>query len=382
MVRRFQAVAVVALLLAAVTTASAGVSVTPYGYIKLDASYDTALTNDGNFAYVVLPYAEGEEEEEFNMTAKQTRLGIKLNGGGTDDIDVSGVVEWDFYGGGGENKPLLMFRKAYMLMKTEHVDILAGQTSDVISPIVPTTLNYIVLWKSGDIGYRRPQIRLSKGVPVGGGSKLLFEAAATRSMGRDAGGGEAIGTPAFQGRFSYGTEIMGYPAIIGVSGLMGKEEATTDTDDTTYELEQSVVAVDVSLPLGDMFSVKGQYFTGKNLGQYLGGVGQSFAEVERHGSGGYVLKEIEASGWWAQLTAKPAAGWQINLGAGTDDPEIPDGDVADNKYEKNTTYYGNVLWTVVPAAVIGAEYAMVETEYVDGEKYEDGRMQLSFMYKF
>ena len=382
MTRRFQAIAVVALILAAVATASAGVEVKPYGYVKLDASFDSALTNDGNYVYVVLPYAEGEEQSEFNMTAKQTRLGLKLTGGGTDDIDVSGVVEWDFYGGGGENKPLPVFRKAYMLMKTEHVDILAGQTSDVISPIVPTTLNYIVLWKCGNIGYRRPQIRLSKVVPVGGGSKLKFEAAAMRSMGVEAGGGETIGTPAFQGRFSYGTEIMGYPAILGVSGLMGKEEATTDTDDTTYELDQSVVAVDLTLPLGDIFSLKGQYFTGKNLGQYLGGIGQSFAELEPEGAGDYVLEEIEASGWWAQLTIKPAEGWQINAGAGMDDPEIPDGDVADNKYEMNTTCYGNVLWTVAPAAVIGVEYASVETEYVGGEKYEDSRVQMSFMYKF
>ena len=42
----------------------------------------------------------------------------------------------------------------------------------------------------------------------------------------------------------------------------------------------------------------------------------------------------------------------------------------------NTTCYGNVLWTVAPAAVIGVEYASVETEYVGGEKYEDSRVQM------
>jgi len=381
MTRCFQAIAVIALLLVAVTTASAGVSVTPYGYIKLDASFDSALTNDGNYVYYVLPYAEGEEKSEFNMTAKQTRLGVKLDGGGNDDIDVSGVVEWDFYGGGSENKPLLAFRKAYMLMKTEHVDILAGQTSDVISPIVPTTLNYPVLWKCGNIGFRRPQIRLTKAVKIADGTKLKFQGSLNRSMGAQPGGGEAVAMPSYQGRVAVATKLMGGVAEIGVSGLMGSEEAVS-ADTTTYELDQSVVAVDVSLPLGGMFSVKGQYFTGKNLAQYLGGVGQSFVELEPEGAGDYVLEEIEASGWWAQLTVKPAEGWQINAGAGTDDPEIPDGDVADNKYEKNTTYYGNVLWTVAPAAVIGAEYAMIETEYVGGEKYEDSRVQLSFMYKF
>lgn len=384
MTRRFQAFAVVVVLLVAVASASAGVDVTPYGYIKLDASYDSAMTNDGNFAYVVLPYEEGEEDDEFNMTAKQTRLGVKFNGGGTDAVDVSGAIEFDFYGGGGENKPNPMLRKAYMEFKTSAVDILAGQTSDVISPIVPTTINYIVLWKSGDIGYRRPQIRFSKAMKVSDDAKVKLQASLNRSMGRGSDG-ETCGMPSYQGRASFATKLMGGVAEIGVSGLLGCEESThADSMDVTtvYELDQSVMAVDVSLPLGDMFAVKGQYFTGKNLAHYLGGVGQGVAEVPVEDSRNYEPVEIEASGWWAQLTVKPAADWQINVGTGMDDPEIPEGDTAGNQYEKNTTIYGNVIWTIAPAALIGAEYAKIETEYVGGETYEDGRMQLSFMYKF
>jgi hypothetical protein len=385
MVRRFQAVVVVAVLIALCATAGAGVDFTPYGYIKLDASFDSALTNDGNYVYYVEPYVDGEEQSEFNMTAKQTRLGLKFKGGGNDDMDLSGVIEFDFYGGGAENKPNPMLRKAYMVWKTEHADILAGQTSDVISPIVPTTLNYIVLWKSGDIGYRRPQVRISKEIPVGGGSMMKVEAAATRSMGAVAGGGERVGMPAFQGRVGYDTEIMGYPASLGVSGLVGKEEITYADSlgaTTVFELDQTVMAVDVTLPLGHMLTLKGQYFTGKNLAHYLGGVGQGFALVPTDDARNRELTEIEASGWWAQLTIKPEKKWQINVGAGTDDPEIPEGDLADNCFEKNTTYYGNVLWSVAPAATIGAEYAMIETEYADGEAYEDSRLQMSFMYKF
>ena len=385
MTRRFQALAVLAVLLAMCATAVAGVTTTFYGYIKLDASYDSAMTNDGNYVYYVLPYAEGEEYDEFNMTAKQTRLGIKLDGGGSDAVDMSGIIEFDFYGGGAENKPNPMLRKAYILFKTSAVDILAGQTSDVISPIVPTTLNYIVLWKSGDIGYRRPQIRLTKAVKVADDTKLKFAVSANRSMGRDKNGGETVGMPSFQGRVAVSTKLMGGVAELGVSGLMGREEATSVADTTTHELDQSVVAVDVSLPLGDMFSFKGQYFTGKNLGQYLGGIGQGIAEIPDEGAGSTELVEIEASGWWGQLTVQPTDELQINVGMGTDNPELPEGDTA-NELERNTTFYGNLLWTVAPSAVIGVEWAGFETQYVleDGttECYENNRLQLSFMYKF
>ena len=393
MTRRFQAFAVLVVLLAMCATAVAGVTSTFYGYIKLDASYDSAMTNDGDFAYIVLPYAEGEEDDEFNMTAKQTRLGVMLDGGGSDAVDVSGVIEFDFYGGGAENKPNPMLRKAYMEFKTDAIDILAGQTSDVISPIVPTTLNYIVLWKSGDIGYRRPQIRFTKAMKVSDEAKVTLQASLNRSMGKDANGGETIGMPSLQGRVAVGTKLMGGVMELGVSGLMGSEAAAyADTllgIATTSELDQSVVAVDVSLPLGEMFALKGQYFTGKNLAHYLGGVGQGFAVVPSEEARNAELVEIESSGWWAQLTVKPAESWQFNVGAGSDDPEISKDDVAVddkrnpvNNYEKNTTFYGNALWTVAPAAVIGVEYAMIETEYVGGETYDDSRLQLSFMYKF
>lgn len=374
------------LLLVAILAASAAAGITPtfYGYIKLDASYDSALTNDGNYVYYVLPYAEGEENDEFNMTAKQTRLGVKFDGPEADNVDLSGRIEFDFYGGGAENKPNPMLRHAYLEMRFPALTVLAGQTSDVISPIVPTTLNYIVLWKSGDIGYRRPQVRLTRTVKLAEGTKLSLAAAATRSMGQDAGGGETMGAPAFQGRLAVGTKLMGKAMEIGVSGLMGREEATYSDSlgSTTRELDQTAVAVDVSLPLGDVLVLKGQYFTGKNLKHYLGGVGQGVAAVPAEESRDAELEEIEASGWWAQLTATPAKGLQFNVGAGSDDPEIPEDDAAGNSFDKNTTYYGNVLWTVAPSAVIGAEYAMIETEYVGGEAYEDSRVQLSFMYKF
>ena len=382
MTRRFQVLAVLAVLLAMCATAVAGVTTTFYGYIKLDASYDSAMTNDGDFAYIVLPYEYGKKDDEFNMTAKQTRFGVKFNGGGTDAVDMSGIIEFDFYGGGAENKPNPMLRKAYMEFKTSAVDILAGQTSDVISPIVATTVNYIVLWKSGDIGYRRPQIRLTKAVGVADDTKLKFAVSANRSMGRDKNGGETTGMPSFQGRVAVGTKLMDKYMELGVSGLMGREEATSVADTTTCELDQSVVAVDVSLPLGDMVTLKGQYFTGKNIAQYLGGIGQGIAEVPVGGVGSTELVEIEASGWWAQLTLKPVENWQFNVGAGWDDPEIPEDDTAGNEYEKNTTYFGNAIWTVTSSALIGFEYAMIETEYVGGETYENSRLQSSFMYKF
>ena len=386
MVRRTLAPAVLVVVLLASVAAAAGP--TFYGYIKLDASLDSARTDKGDYAFIVLPYAEGEEDDEFNMTANQTRLGMKFEAPEGEKINVSGRVEFDFYGGGAENKSNPMMRQAYLEIKFPAVEVLAGQTADLMSPLNPTTLNYIVLWKSGNIGYRRPQIRFTKAVDVAEGTKLTAAVSANRNMGREEDG-EDMGQPSFQGRLAFASKLMGdQTAVVGVSGEYGKE---LDADEN--EFQSTCVAVDATVPLGKKITLMGEYFTGKDLAVYLGGVGQGIAVEPAPPAKTRDLEEteIEASGWWGQLTVQPNASIALNVGAGSDDPVLPDWAAAD-LIEKNTTYYGNVIWNVTPSSYIGAEYAMMKTEYLvaiqqepptkQTREYENNRVQLSFGYKF
>ena len=138
-----------------------------YGYIKLDAAWDSSGVFPGDY---VLYTREGREgDDEFNLTAKQTRLGFKIQGPNAGNMKSSGVVEADFYGAAGaENKANVLLRHAYMTFDwpQSKFSILAGQTSDVISPLLPNTLNYTVLWDAGNIGYRHPQVRLTQQLQV------------------------------------------------------------------------------------------------------------------------------------------------------------------------------------------------------------------------
>ncbi|MHC4751100.1 MAG: DcaP family trimeric outer membrane transporter, partial [Planctomycetota bacterium] len=127
-----------------------------YGYLKLDAAYDTSRTDNGNYAKWVEPENNNKNDDQFNMTANQSRFGMKITGPENDLMSTSGRVEADFYGGGEENKPKLMLRHAYMKLDwpVDRFNIIAGQTSDVISPLFPSTVNYSVGWWTGNIGYR------------------------------------------------------------------------------------------------------------------------------------------------------------------------------------------------------------------------------------
>ncbi len=179
-----------------------------YGRLKFDATYDTSRTEVGNYVKWVRSEASNDNDDEFDMTANETRFGMNITGPESDGVKTSGRAEIDFYGSAAaENKPEPMMRHAYMNLEwpAERFSILAGQTSDVISPLYPYTLNYSVAWWAGNIGYRRPQIRLTKSYAMAKDVDLKLEGAITRNIGstgsfvvRDAG--EDSGFPGFQGR--------------------------------------------------------------------------------------------------------------------------------------------------------------------------------------
>jgi hypothetical protein len=156
-----------------------------YGYLKLDAAYDTSRIDNGNYAKWVQSESSNDNDDQFNMTANESRLGMRINGPQEGDMNTSGRVEVDFYGGGSENKSQIMMRHAYLKIDwpAERFNVIAGQTSDVISPLFPPTLNYSVQWWAGNIGYRRPQIRLTKSLALPSDVDLTLEGALARTIG-------------------------------------------------------------------------------------------------------------------------------------------------------------------------------------------------------
>ena len=72
-----------------------------YGYVKLDASYDTQRRSAGDLMYYVLPEVNEDKDNEFNMTAKETRLGLDIKAPEVGSVKTTGKIETDFYGPGG-----------------------------------------------------------------------------------------------------------------------------------------------------------------------------------------------------------------------------------------------------------------------------------------
>jgi hypothetical protein len=291
-------------------------------------------------------------------------------------MKADGLVEIDFYEGGAENKPRPMIRHAYLTLDwpEERFTILAGQTWDIISPLTPDTVNYAVAWWVGNIGYRRPQLRLTK---LFGDSDLLVTVTGgvARTIGRDnvqnaVDTGEDAGMPTVQGRLALTVPSPGGSATLGVSGHWGREEF--DVAGENRDVDTWSINGDLRLNLGSSLVLQAEIFSGSNLDAFNGGVGQGVNLGLHEG--------IEARGGWASLTLNAISDVVLNLGYAIDDPEPEFLSRAGR--DRNQALWINSWYSVTKSVRLGAELSRWETEYVDGETSDSLRMQGSIVYSF
>ena len=360
-----------------------------YGYLKFDAAYDTSRIENGNYANWIESESPNNDDDQFNMTANQSRFGMKINGPNGEAMNASGRVEVDFYGGGpAENKAHLMMRHAYMKLDwpEDRFNIIAGQTSDVISPLLPSTVNYSVCWWTGNIGYRRPQMRLTKELGFEAGGFLKLEGALARTIGQNSisgtDSGEDAGFPTFQGRASLTLPMSGaQEATIGLSGHWGEEEYDIAADGRDKEFTTWSVNLDYTQPICSKVQIKAELFTGENLDAYLGGIGQGITT-----SGLNQYEEIGSKGGWIAAGLGPWDTKRFNVGVAMDDVERgnvnPDSGGIPGGRTLNRSVFANMICSMNEQTDIAFELSHWRTEYRGPGDGESLRAQMALIYKF
>lgn len=356
-----------------------------YGFIRLDTAYDdSSVTDGGGGSYLKWANSESthSNDDQFTMTARASRIGVNISGPENNGLRTSGKLEIDFSGGGTETNNEVRMRQAYLNMDWKESDfsILAGQAWDVVSPLNPPTVDFGVLWWSGNLGLRRPQLRATKGYDLGNGNKMTLVGAITRNMGRTSDWdnltetGEDDGTPQYQGRLGF---ILGKTKI-GVSGHFGKEEYDLDGTGKNRDYDTWSANVDLVQPINDWMTVKGEAFTGENLNILAGGIGQGVNEGAA--GAGDESGEIESTGGWIALCMKPYEKWTFNVGYGIDEPD--DDYLSASGRTKNEAIFGNAVYAINKNTDVGFEIQNRKTEYKGLDDGDDLRFQMMFRYKF
>lgn len=370
-----------------------------YGFIKVDLAYMTARANDaGNYGRWVESEATNANDDQFNVTARESRFGLLFTGPDLASLRTSAKMEVDWYGGGTENKNVPMLRQAYLQLDWPKYSwtLLAGQTSDLFSPIAPYTLNYSVGWWIGNIGYRRPQIRLTKAFDLGGGFRLSPQVALARTIGHDwpyassQDTGKDRGFPTVQARFELAFPLIsGRQTTVGLSGHWGEEEYDRDAGGEQVIATSWSANVDLLLPILSWLTFKGEFWTGANLDSYLGGIGQGVVVQTTDGlfvnganATGTLIDvwAIQSVGGWASLEARPWHRWIVGVGYSLDDPH--EGDIPSGARKRNSDVWGNVTYDITEAVRVGVELSYWETLYKEKASGDAIRVQTSLIYRF
>ena len=371
-----------------------------YGFLRMDMAYDTSRMSDTQIPVFVrsedpnAPGAAPENQSEFTLYTRMTRFGLNLSGGEVEAIGspkLTGRIEVDFYGGpASDSRNMFRMRHAWAKLQWGNFLLLAGQTSDLISPLYPSVNADMLMWGTGNLADRRPQTRAQYTLPIGA-TQLLIQSAVglTNAIDRkdlDKNGvpdGEVSGLPTLQGRLALRLPIWktddgkSQPLEIGAWGHQAWEELDTPLDGTEEDaFQSSVVGVDLKLPLyQDRLALTAEGWTGKNLSDVRGGILQ--------GINTKTGAEIHAMGGFAQLswTTVKTERYKNVLHAGIAMDDADDADLNDGGRDLNYAVYGAVQ-SVFGHFTLGIEYLHWVTEYVGFDNGTSDRVNLYTIYNF
>jgi len=306
-------------------------TITPYGYINVSTSYETERTVLGDFAlYSRSPELDGGGHSGFHVDPKSSRFGVRVDGPSFSwrchKIKTSALAEVDFQGSnyaGTRNRGALMLRRAFIDLTHEDIRLLIGQEWDVVSPLVPQSLNYVPGSNAGNLGYRRAQIRIERNQKWNSCYSTIWQIALCDNVPADYLTDSTVnvansGWPQVQGRFavSYLNPCSDLaPCTVGISAHAG--EMTHDYGGV-YAInkrrhESWSVNLDVDVPLTKRLRFSTELYTGTNLSAMLAGIGQG-VDLFSPGSNQLDPRSASAYGGWANLNFMVTKKFQMNAG--------------------------------------------------------------------
>src|SRR5665213_2921837 len=265
----------------------AAVAATLYGKVEWDGVWndqpsDTAAAPGGSL--LVLPQTRGAKAQpETQLSSAITRLGLNLSGPASGAVALSGKVETDFWGSDQATPaPLLRLRYAWVNLALGHgLSVLAGQADDLVNAVAPPTVDPFVLWFSGHLGFRRPQIRVTQEWALQGrtGVSLALCAAQPNGTGiysglpsptgyNDAGVGSPYPDSQVRVSLSLPSWVRDKDCRLGVAGVLGDARITTDAKDDSLDIQEKGLSGDLQAPMSGNLTVSGQAWAGADLGNY------------------------------------------------------------------------------------------------------------------
>ncbi|HEY4239205.1 MAG TPA: hypothetical protein VGM88_05290 [Kofleriaceae bacterium] len=337
-------------------------SITVSGFARLDffvndsamADVDAGGANVVRSTFVLPEPTGGRLDGATALTPRFSRIALNLE---PFDLgyrnSVEAIVEADFAGGTGTNA--LRLRQAAATIHVGRMfSLTAGQTADLMSPLIPSAQEDTQLLYAGNVGDRRPQLQMAVAVAH---TTMAVSFAADGWLGPG-------GTAAADGTLGDGTHAMLQWLLDTHFRLPGNKDWRIGVSGHV-ERESASINAHAFLNVTRHAALIGETYIGTNLTDIGGGVANLRVPGQTvHGAGG-----------WGEFAYLPDDKHLLALGASVDSAQAKD--VADGDRTLNRTVYAVVHYKPVDLLQFGLEYLAWRTDYRDAGHGVANRFDLS-----
>ncbi|MEE9392566.1 MAG: hypothetical protein V3W41_08690 [Planctomycetota bacterium] len=354
-----------------------GLPIRFYGFIRMDAYWNSARATDPIIPFGVLPEGVngiGRNDSQFALDPRLTRFGFDVDAGEIAGAKVTAKLETDFANfpsGSTESRATPRIRLAYINFDFGELDLRIGQDWDVVSPLYPAVHSELLLWGVGNLGDRRAQVQLiwNTGDPKGFAFTAELSAGLTGAVdgadndgigGRSNIDGFDSGHPHGQLRLggSFSSWVTAERAAIGFWGYVASLETDTRYDGND-RYTPFTVGVDIVLPLFDRVSLRGEAWFGQALSDLRGNILQDINTATG--------KEISGWGGFAEIHWQATDTLRLAVGGSIDDPDNGDlnfGVSGENRALNWTVYLSSKL-DLGGGLTTGLDVIYWETQWLD-----------------
>lgn len=376
---------------AAPVTAQSKFPLTVYGTILLNSFFNTGATNNTDVPLLAAKKGDPTNTQNFGMTARSSRFGVRFQGPEIGGARVSGQVELDLFGGkpsgsNSINMDLMRVRLAYGRLDWHNSALEIGQDWSIFAPLTPTTLAGFGIpnfSSAGNPWIRTPQVRWEMRREVDDQTRVQWQVAAVDPNTGDNPPeyrllrtplvGERGRMPALESRLGMTRRVGSQELALGLSSHYGrgKNVGLLGTQTVSRPVDSWGVALDYTLPLHRRVVLTGEAFEGRALGIFSVTNGLSVLPAGTGGEHG-----VQAAGGWMQSQFNLPWKTQINLAYGI---EKPDGsELRPGDRSRNQGYMANIMYKYSPHVTFAWEWRHFLTGYLNQQRANNRVDHLNF----
>jgi hypothetical protein len=370
------------------------------GMVLLNAFETRGAVDNLDFPQVATPPNVPDTSGAFAGSLRQSQLGVEVFGPDVAGAHTSANVRFDFAGGqadtaNGSVMGVVRLRTGTIRMDWADTSIVAGQDSLFFAPLVPTSLASVAipaLSYSGNLWVWTPQLRIEHRVALSEDSGLLLQAGILDSLTGDfpnpqvrvPSKGEQSGQPAYAARVAWNHHAFGRDVTVGMGGYYGRQNWGFGRN-----VDGWAGTADVTVPLGKYFDFTGEFYRGRAVGGFGGGIGQSVLFSGLPTDAATTIRGLDSLGGWIQVKYKPKANFEVNFALGQDNPfagELRNFPATVYYYgpltSRNLTPFVNFIYHARSNVLFSAEYRRLQTYYLDSNLETANQIGLSVGYIF